>query len=83
MDTLCAAYAYAVLKNSIDRVNHYTAVRCGHISDNVSGQFGIIGIEPPPYMRDAHPKVSDVVRTDVDPVQDSLPVFELMRIMNR
>ena len=83
MDTLCAAYAYAVLKNSIDRVNHYTAVRCGHISDNVSGQFGIIGIEPPPYMRDVHPKVSDVVRTDVDPVQDSLPVFELMRIMNK
>ena len=83
MDTLCAAYSYAVLKNSIDRVNHYTAVRCGHLSDNVSAQFGIIGIEPPPYMRDVHPKVADVVRTDVDPVQASLPVFELMRIMNK
>ncbi|MBQ5364757.1 MAG: putative manganese-dependent inorganic diphosphatase [Spirochaetales bacterium] len=83
MDTLCAAYSYAVLKNSIDRVNHYTAVRCGHLSDNVSAQFGIIGITPPPYMRDVHPKVADVVRTDVDPVQASLPVFELMMIMNK
>ncbi len=83
MDSLCAAYAYAELKNSIDRVNHYTAVRCGHISDNVHAQFGIIGIEPVPYMRDLHPKVSDVVRTDIDPVQAGVPVYELMRIMNR
>ena len=83
MDSLCAAYAYAQLKNSIDRVNHYTAVRCGHISDNVSAQFGIIGIEPVPYMRDVHPKVADVVRTDVDPVQAGVPVYELLRIMNK
>ena len=83
MDSLCAAYAYAQLKNSVDRVNHYTAVRCGHISDNVSAQFGIIGIEPVPYMRDVHPKVADVVRTDVDPVQAGVPVYELLRIMNK
>lgn len=83
MDSLCAAYAYAQLKNSIDRVNHYTAVRCGQISDNVAAQFSITGIEPPEYRRDIRAKVADVVRTDIEPVQCTLPVHELMRIMKR
>ena len=83
MDSLCAAYAYAQLKNSIDRVNHYTAVRCGHISDNVKAQFGITGVVPPPYKRDIKAKVVDVMRTDVEAVQCSLPVYELMRIMKK
>ena len=83
MDSLCAAYAYAQLKNTIDRVNHYTAVRCGHISDNVKAQFGITGIEPPPYMKNIRTKVLDVMRTDIQAVQGSLPVYELMRIMNQ
>lgn len=83
MDSLCAAYAYAQLKNSIDRVNHYTAVRCGHISDNVEAQFGITGLVPPPYKRDIRAKVVDVMRTDVQAVQCSLPVYELMRTMKK
>lgn len=83
MDSLCAAYAYAQLKNSIDRVNHYTAVRSDHISDNVKAQFGITGIEPPPYMRDIRARVVDVMRTDIQAVQSDLPVYELMRIMDQ
>lgn len=83
MDSLCAAYAYAQLKNSIDRVNHYTALRCGHISDNVKAQFSITGVEPPVYRRDIRAKVEDVVRTDIEPVQCTLPVYELMRIMKQ
>ncbi|MBP5553030.1 MAG: putative manganese-dependent inorganic diphosphatase [Spirochaetales bacterium] len=83
MDSLCAAYAYAQLKNSIDRVNHYNAVRCGHISDNIKAQFSITGVEPPPYKRDVKAKVLDVMRTDVKAVQSNLPVYELMRIMKK
>ena len=83
MDSLCAAYAYAQLKNSIDRVNHYTAVRCGQISDNVAAQFSITGVEPPVYLRDVRAKVVDVMRTDIESVQSSLPVYELMRIMKQ
>ena len=83
MDSLCAAYAYAQLKNSIDRVNHYTAIRCDHISDNVKAQFSITGIVPPVYMRDVFAKVVDVMRTDIESVQSSLPVYELMRIMKK
>lgn len=80
MDSVCAAYAYAVLKNSIDRVNHYTAVRCGHLSDSVKGQFSILGITPPPYMLDINPKVSDVMKTEGLKVDCNAPIYDLIQI---
>lgn len=80
MDSLCAAYAYAELKNTIDRVNHYKAVRCGHLSDSVMGQFAITGIQPPPYMPDINPKVGDVLRTDKIRLDYNSPVYDLMKI---
>ncbi|MCR5311443.1 MAG: DHH family phosphoesterase [Lachnospiraceae bacterium] len=62
-DSICSAYAYAVLKNTIDSFNTYIAVRCGHLSDNTKKVFATLGITPPPYMRDIYPKVKDVILT--------------------
>ncbi|MBP5151341.1 MAG: DHH family phosphoesterase [Lachnospiraceae bacterium] len=62
-DSICSAYAYAVLKNTIDPFNTYIAVRCGHLSDNIKKVFSTLGITPPPYMRDIYPKVKDVILT--------------------
>ena len=62
-DSICSAYAYAVLKNTIDPFNTYIAVRCGHLSDNTKKVFATLGITPPPYMRDIYPKVRDVILT--------------------
>ncbi|MCQ2412329.1 MAG: putative manganese-dependent inorganic diphosphatase [Sphaerochaetaceae bacterium] len=83
MDSICAAYAYAALKNMTDRVNHYTAVRCGHLSDSVKGQFSILGIEPPPYMLDVNPKVQDVMRTDDVKVDSNAPIYDLIKIYHQ
>lgn len=80
MDSVCAAYAYAALKNMTDRVNHYTAVRCGHLSDSVKGQFSILGIEAPQYMLDINPKVSDVMRTDGISLDCNAPIYDLIKV---
>ncbi len=83
MDSLCAAYAYAVLKSSIDRIHDYKAVRCGHLSDSVKGQLAILGLEAPPYMRDVHPKVGDVMRTGESSIDCNAPIFDLMNIYDK
>lgn len=83
MDSLCAAYAYAALKSSIDRIHEYKAVRCGHLSDSVKGQLEVLGIEAPPYMRDVHPKVGDVMRTGEHGLDCKAPIFDLIRIYDQ
>jgi len=83
MDSLCSAYAYAALKSSIDRIHEYKAVRCGHLSDSVKGQLGILGIEAPPYMRDVHPKVGDVMRTGETGLDFNAPIFDLINIYDK
>lgn len=80
MDSVCAAYAYANLKNTIDRVNNYNPVRCGHLSDSVKRQFQILGITPPPYMKDVHPKVGDVMRVQEDKIDCNAPIYQLIKI---
>lgn len=82
MDSVCAAYAYADLKNRIDQANSYRAVRCGHLPDLVRGQFQELGIEPPPFLKDIYTKVSDVVSTPVEKIDFDAPISDLVKIYN-
>lgn len=82
MDSVCAAYAYAELKNTIDPSNTYVAVRCGHLTDSVRGQFNDLGITPPPHRKDIYPRVSDVVRTPDRSIQKGDPVSHLIQLYN-
>ena len=77
LDSLCGAYAYAVLKNRIDPENEYIAVRCGHMTDSSKKIFGMIGAAAPIYKRDIFPKVEDVYLKSTTYVQidDSLSVI--------
>lgn len=83
LDSLCSAYAYAVLKGSIDRIHEYKAVRCGHLSDSVQAQIDKLNLPALPYMRDVHPKVGDVMRVGEQVVDCNAPIFELVSIYNR
>ncbi len=83
LDSLCSAYAYAVLKSSIDRIHDYKAVRCGHLSDSVQSQVDKLGLPALPYMRDVHPKVGDVMRVGEQVLDCNAPIFELVSIYNR
>jgi len=77
LDSVCAALAYANLKNAVDPKNEYIAVRCGHLNEAIKGALSSFGIIPPAYMRDCFPKVSDVMmksehRLDVNDRLDAL-----------
>ncbi len=80
IDSVCSAYAYAQLKSILDPENEYIPVRCGHLSDSVKRQLAHIGFEPQPYMRDVHPKVSDVMlKPDIVLDADS-PIYNLVNV---
>ncbi len=80
IDSICSAYAYAQLKKILDPESEYIPVRCGHLSESVKSQLSYIGFEPQSYMRDVHPKVSDVMlRPDIVLDADS-PIYNLVNI---
>jgi manganese-dependent inorganic pyrophosphatase len=80
IDSVCSAYAYAQLKKILDPSSEYIPVRCGHLSDSVKKQLSYIGFEPQPYMRDVHPKVSDIMlKPDIVLDADS-PIYNLVNV---
>lgn len=80
IDSVCSAYAYAQLKRILDPSSEYIPVRCGHLSDSVKSQLDFIGFEPQPYMKDVHPKVSDVMlKPDIVLDADS-PIYNLVNV---
>lgn len=77
LDSVCSAYAYAVLKNTIDPDNNYIAVRCGHLSDNVKNIFKSMNIVPPQYKRDVYPRALDVLLNSDVRIQADAPLNEV------
>ncbi len=82
LDSICSAYGYAELKKRIDPANNYHAVRCGHLSEGVEKQFALLGIEPPPYMKDVKPKVGDVMLEPNETVEAGAPIYNLVKAYN-
>ena len=78
LDSLCAATAYANLKNMVDPDNNYIPIRCSHISDSVRKQMEVMEIKMPYYKRDVYPKVKDVMMEPKTHVQASAPIYELI-----
>jgi len=80
IDSVCGAYAYAQLKSILDPSKDYRPVRCGHLSESVKSQLELVDFVPPPYMRDVHPKVADVMlKPDVVIDADS-PIYNLVNV---
>ena len=75
MDSVCAAYCYAALKNSLDPGTRYQAIRCGAMNAQTRYVFEGLGIEAPPLVRDVYPKVSDVAKRDIITLEESDPVY--------
>ena len=49
MDSLCSAYAYASLKNQVDKNNTYIAVRIENKKKSIQKFFDSIGAKAPVY----------------------------------
>ena len=82
IDSLCAASAYANLKNLTDSENEYIAVHCSPVSDQVKEQMEAMGIEIPQYKKDVFPKVRDVMLEPQTHIQAGAPIFALVNAYN-
>ncbi len=83
MDSVCAAYSYAVLKNKIDSSNEYIPVMLGPANGNTKNAFARMGIELPQFLRDVRPRVKEVQRKPVNTISSSDPLYLLMDIFQR
>ncbi len=78
MDSVCAAYSYAYLKNKLDPSNTYTAVRCGNLNDTTKAQFDRLGVQPPAFIKDVRSRVASVTRVPNTVLQTADPVYNLV-----
>ncbi len=79
MDSVCSAYCYAELKNSIDKEKRYVPIRCGALNKQTRYVFDSIGVEPPALVKDVYPKVADVAKRDVITLNITDPVYKAIK----
>ena len=82
MDSVCSAWAYAKLKNSLDPHTTYHAIRCGHLNTQTKETFREIGVEPPALERDVHPRVRDILGAPKTVVSGDAPIQEAIRALH-
>ena len=80
MDAVCSAYAYAVLKNRLDKKNEYVPVMLGPGNKTTRRIFKELGLDLPMYLHDVRPRVSAVTKTSEYTLKSTSPVYDLMRI---
>ncbi len=80
MDSVCAAYSYAVLKNTIDPDNEYVPVMLGKANGNTKKLFENLQIELPQFLRDVFSRVSEVQKKGEFSITSHDPLYILMEI---
>lgn len=78
-DSICSAYAYAHLKNILDKERNYIASRCGNINKQTKFIFERLGLPVPIYVGDVYPKVFDVMTDDVVSIGLDDSIFNCMK----
>lgn len=78
MDSICAAYAYADLKNKIDKLNTYIPIRCGRLNKSTKRQFNALNLEPPTFLSDIKARVKDIMITSYKKLESKSPIYDLI-----
>ena len=78
-DSVCSAFAYAALKESLDPTHRYVAARCGSLNKQTRYIFEKFGITPPKFVKDIYPKVEDVMTQGVAKVRPETPLMQVMQ----
>lgn len=60
MDSICSAYCYAELKRRLESDTEFIPIRLGRMNDLVRGVFEDAGVDPPAFVKDLKPRVSEV-----------------------
>ena len=79
MDSVCSAWCYSILKNTIDKNNNYIPVRCGRLNNQTRMVFSNLNMTPPRLMMDISPQVSDVAKRDIPTMDINDPLFAAIR----
>ena len=82
MDSLCSAYAYANLKNQIDKENKYIPVRIGSLTKSIQKFFDSIGAEAPAFKNHIYPTVKDVILNPGEKIDVNMPLTLLSNYYN-
>jgi len=78
-DSICAAIAYADLKNKQDPDNEYIPLRCGNVNSQTKFILENANVEAPIFISDIYPKVKDVMSVNVVSSGKNSPVFNVMK----
>ena len=80
MDSVAAAYSYAVLKNSTDSENEYIPCTLGGMNRLSRGLFERLGLKPLYLLKDTFTKVSDVAKRPSLILEPEDPIYVLVNI---
>lgn len=83
MDSICSAYAYAYLKNLIDKDNQYVPVRLGSANKNAKALFSRLSIPMPEVLKDVKPRVREVTKTPKYTVRETDPLYSVIDIFTK
>ncbi|MBN2509929.1 MAG: putative manganese-dependent inorganic diphosphatase, partial [Spirochaetales bacterium] len=75
MDSVCSAYAYAVLKNAVHPEVNYVPIRCGALNPQTKAVFSALNMTPPALMTDISPRVESITKTDLPELDMNAPVY--------
>lgn len=78
-DSVCSAYAYAKLKNEIDKENKYIPARCGHLNPQTKFVFEYMKEQSPIFLKDVYPKVADVMTKNVIFSKPDDPIYHVVK----
>ena len=81
-DSICAAIAYAYLKNTAGRTRKYLPCRAGQINEETEYVLRCFGHEPPKYLPNVGTQVLDIDINDMEGAPDDITVriaWEYMR----
>ncbi|HDQ13849.1 MAG TPA: putative manganese-dependent inorganic diphosphatase [Sediminispirochaeta sp.] len=79
MDSICASWAYAQLKNKIDPATQYNAIRCGHLNAQTKYTLKALGVTAPRLEKDVYPRVKDILADKPLALRTDAPIFEAVK----
>lgn len=81
-DSVCAAYAYARLKNELAGKEIAIPLRCGPLTRQTEYVFERAGIEPPGFVKDVYPLVADVMTSRCETASLDSPLLDVVHVLD-
>lgn len=81
-DSVCAAYAYAELKNTLVGEDVAIPLRCGPLTKQTEYVFERAGVKPPDFIKHVYPLVSDVMTPHCEAVSPDAPLADVVHVLD-